>query len=50
MTTGRYDGVPSDWWRIDTGVTPIGRIQIGDTAAKTFVAAFDDVVLDQSPG
>ncbi len=34
----------------NTGTTPIGRVQIGDTAAKTFTANFDHVVLDQAPG
>ncbi len=33
-----------------TGTTPIGRIQIGDNAAKTWTVNFDDVVLDQAPG
>ena len=32
-------------WTADTGTTPIGRIQIGDTAAKTWVGNFDDVSL-----
>jgi hypothetical protein len=42
--------VRTDIQLIDTGATPIGRVQIGDTATKSFVAAFDDVVLDQAPG
>jgi hypothetical protein len=33
-------------WAANTGTTPIGRIQIGDTVAKTFTANFDHVVLD----
>ncbi len=37
-------------WTANTGTTPIGRIQIGDNAAKTFTANFDDVVLDQTAG
>jgi len=37
-------------WVADTGTTPVGRIQIGDTAAKTFTVNFDHVVLDQAPG
>lgn len=37
-------------WQADTGTTPVGRIQIGDTAAKTFTANFDHVVLDQVVG
>jgi hypothetical protein len=30
-------------WVTDTGATPIGRFNIGDSAAKTFAARFDDV-------
>jgi hypothetical protein len=37
-------------WVTGTGTTPIGRINIGDTTAKTWVANFDSVVLDRSPG
>jgi hypothetical protein len=37
-------------WVADTGTTPIGRIQIGDTAAKTFTANWDDVRLDLVAG
>jgi hypothetical protein len=37
-------------WVADTGTTPIGRIQIGDTAAKTFTINWDDVVLDLVAG
>ena len=37
-------------WVADTGTTPIGRIQIGDAAVKTFTANFDHVVLDQTVG
>jgi hypothetical protein len=36
-------------WTANLGTTPIGRIQIGDNAAKTFTANWDDVVLDQTP-
>ena len=36
-------------WQADTGTTPVGRIQIGDTAAKTFTANFDHVVVDWPP-
>lgn len=32
-------------WTANTGTTPIGRVQIGDTAAKTWSANFDDVVV-----
>ncbi len=37
-------------WVANTGTTPIGRIQIGDTAAKTFTINWDDVVLDLTAG
>ena len=37
-------------WVANTGTTPIGRIQIGDTAAKTFTINWDDVVLDLVAG
>ena len=37
-------------WVANTGTNPIGRIQIGDTAAKTFTVNWDDVVLDAAPG
>lgn len=37
-------------WTADTGSTPIGRIQIGDTAAKTWTVHFDRVILDGAPG
>ncbi len=37
-------------WVSNTGTTPIGRIQIGDTAAKSFTINWDDVVLDQVVG
>ena len=37
-------------WVANTGTTPVGRIQIGDTAAKTFTVNFDHVVLDTAPG
>jgi chitodextrinase len=37
-------------WAADTGTAPIGRVQIGDTAAKTWTVNFDDVRLDQTPG
>ena len=33
-------------WAANTGTTPVGRIQIGDTAAKTWTANFDDVIVD----
>jgi hypothetical protein len=37
-------------WTADTGTSPIGRIYIGDTAAKTWTINFDDVILDTEPG
>ena len=37
-------------WEADTGTTPIGRIQIGDTAAKTFTVNFDNVRMDTAVG
>ena len=37
-------------WVANTGTTPVGRIQIGDTAAKTFTINFDHVVLDEAAG
>lgn len=36
-------------WTADTGTTPVSRVQIGDTKAKTWTANFDDVVVDSSP-
>jgi alpha-tubulin suppressor-like RCC1 family protein len=37
-------------WTTNTGTTPVGRVQIGDSAAKTWSINIDDVRLDQSPG
>ena len=37
-------------WATNSGTSPVARIQIGDTAAKTFTANFDHVVLDLVPG
>jgi hypothetical protein len=39
-----------DQWVANTGTTPIGRVVIGDTAAKTWAANFDQVVVDQAAG
>jgi hypothetical protein len=39
-----------DAWIADTGPDPIGRIQIGDNAAKSWTINFDEVRLDQAPG
>jgi hypothetical protein len=45
------DGVKVlDAWVANTGTTPIGRVGIGDTAAKTWAANFDQVVVDQAAG
>lgn len=45
------DGVKIvDAWIANTGPEPIGRVQIGDTAAKSWTINFDDVILDQAPG
>ncbi|MCU1360100.1 MAG: regulator of chromosome condensation, partial [Ilumatobacteraceae bacterium] len=44
------DGVLINTLATDTGATPIGLVQLGDTAAKTFVANFDHLVVDQAPG
>ncbi|MEU0092067.1 hypothetical protein [Kribbella sp. NPDC006257] len=44
---GTQRGTP---WTANTGTTPISRIQLGDTAAKTWTINFDDVVIDQTPG
>lgn len=54
-TTGTWDlyrdGVKIlGGWVANTGTIPIGRIQIGDNAAKTFTVNWDDVVLDRSAG
>lgn len=45
-----YDGLRIENWNPDTGTTPIGRIQIGDTMSKTFTANFDNVTFDEAPG
>ncbi|MBI5089767.1 MAG: PKD domain-containing protein, partial [Actinobacteria bacterium] len=37
-------------WQVSTGTTAVGRMQIGDTASKTFTANFDHVVIDVAPG
>jgi hypothetical protein len=37
-------------WATNVGATPVGRVQIGDTAAKTWSINFDDVVVDLVPG
>jgi hypothetical protein len=37
-------------WATSTGLTPVGRIQIGDTVAKTITINYDHVRLDQVAG
>ncbi|MGE0307817.1 MAG: PKD domain-containing protein, partial [Acidimicrobiia bacterium] len=39
-----------DGYQVSTGTTGAGRIQIGDTARKTFTANYDHVVIDTTPG
>ncbi len=37
-------------WSANTGTTPIGWVQIGDNASKTFTMNLDHVRVDQAPG
>ena len=37
-------------WQANTGTVPVGRVQIGDTGAKTFTMNFDNVRLDLVAG
>lgn len=37
-------------WAANTGSTPIGRIEIGDTLARTLTINFDDVIVELVPG
>jgi len=37
-------------WVANTGTTGVGRVEVGDTAAKTWTINFDDVVVDSDPG
>jgi hypothetical protein len=37
-------------WQANTGTNPIARLQIGDTAAKTWTANWDDVIVDTAAG
>jgi hypothetical protein len=37
-------------WAANTGTTPVGRIEIGDTLARTFTMNVDDVVIDEITG
>ncbi len=39
-----------DAWSTNTGSTPVGRVQIGSNVRRSYSAAFDDVVVDGSPG
>jgi hypothetical protein len=45
LTLSLNGSVVAGPWTADLGTTPIGRIQIGDTALKTWTANFDDVVV-----
>ena len=45
------DGVKRvDAWVANTGTTPVGRVNIGNTQAVTATINFDDIVVDQTPG
>ncbi len=44
------DGNPIGTFTGSTGTVPLARVQIGDNAAKTFTANFDQVRLDQVQG
>ncbi len=46
----RDGGVVIDDWAADTGTTPVGRVEIGDTSARTWTTNFDDVVVDSHVG
>ena len=37
-------------WVANTGTTPVGRMDIGNTQAVTATINFDDIVVDQTPG
>ena len=37
-------------WVANTGTTPVGRVDIGNTQAVTARVNFDDIVVDQTPG
>ena len=39
-----------DAWATATGVDPVGRVQIGDTASKTWSANWDDLIVDTTAG
>ena len=39
-----------DDWATDTGTLPVGRIEIGDTSARTWTINYDDVVVDTHAG
>jgi hypothetical protein len=47
-TLWRDGAVIVDAWVADVGTVAVGRIQIGDNAAKTWTANFDDVVVNTS--
>ncbi|MBI5088191.1 MAG: hypothetical protein HZB15_04840 [Actinobacteria bacterium] len=44
------DTISISTWSTNTGTTAIGRVQLGDTAVKTFTANFDHFVVDNAPG
>ena len=37
-------------WVQDTGTTPVAKINLGESANRTFTVNFDDVVVDAFPG
>ncbi len=37
-------------WVQDTGTTPVAKINLGESADRTFTVNFDDVVVDAFPG
>ena len=37
-------------WTADTGTTAVGRLQLGDTGAKTWTINYDHVLVDLQPG
>ena len=44
------DGTRITTFAANTGTVPVGRFEVGDTAAKTWTINFDDVVVDQVAG
>ena len=39
------DGVVAGSWNVNTGTSPIGRVQIGDNEARTITANWDALVV-----